>query len=261
MPHPHAAPFLLALILAVTPAAASPARALFEDGRFSEAATAARDEGTPDALALAARATLAVAAFEAPTKARAEALIRTAIADAERALQQEPRQHEAQLQRAIAKGYLAKLGNSPKLGREARRLMDQALRQAPDNALAWAALGGWHGESVATLGGFLAGSLLGARESEGIRHYEEALRRDPASPTFPTFFAFTLARLDDDNWPRVRTLLERAGKLPPRDGFEALMAAQARDVLAALNARETKRAKVLILRYQPFGQFLAGKAP
>jgi tetratricopeptide (TPR) repeat protein len=250
---------LLALfwIFCIAPAAAQPAQDLFAAGEFSAAMEAARSLNTADGDALAARAALTVAAFEASDRPRAESLIDQAMKDANRALSRQATHVEATLQLAIATGYRAKLRQSPMLARQARKLMEQAMARAPGNAFAWAALGGWHGESVADLGGFIAGTVLGAKKAEAFRYYDGALERDPSSPTIHTFYAFNLVRLDEKAYSkRIKNLLTRAVALKPRDGFEQLISNQARDVLTALLAGETRRATVLTNLYQPFGKIL-----
>jgi tetratricopeptide (TPR) repeat protein len=247
---------LILLVLWPALAWASPAEEAFRAGRFAQAAELGRKAADANGDAIAARATLTVAAYETADRQRAESLIDLALADARRALSKDPGNIEARIQLAIGTGYRAKLRQSPGLAKEARTLMDAALKAAPTNAFAWAALAGWHGESVADLGGFIAGTVLGAKKSEALRLYPEALKRDAASPTFPTFFAFTLLRLGSSYQAQAADLLARATAAAPRDGFEALMHKQASDVLAALRTNDRKRALALIKRYQPFGQIL-----
>jgi len=233
-----------------------PAIALFRAGSFAACASAARQQDSANAAALAARATLVVAAYQSDTRAEAESLIDQAMRDARLALARQPDHVEGLLQLAIATGYRAKLHRAPGQAREARTLMERAMALDPDNAFAWAALGGWHGETVATLGGFLAGLTLGARKAEALRYYEGALMRDPASPSFPTFYAFNLIRLKDKaQRTRITALLQDAAGLEPRDGFERLLRQQAREVLAALLAGQVDKARTLADIYQPFGKF------
>ena len=248
---------ITALLVTAAPALAADSVSLFREGRFAETATAARSEATPESLALAARATLVIAAYQTADRDRAEALIAQAARDTDIALAKQPANVDAQLQRAIATGYKAKLERSPKLGKQARKLMDAVRIAAPNNATAWAALGGWHGEAVADLGSMIAGTVLGAKKSEALKAYETAIAKDPKSPVFPTFYAFTLLRLDEDNAARATTLLEAATRLQPRDGFEMLLRRQAADVLARLRADDLDGAARLVARYQPFGQILS----
>jgi len=245
-------------IIAFTLAAlAVPAQAdtasLFREGRFQEAADAGVREASPDALILAVRSLITIAAYRTADKVRAIALCERAASIADQALLKDPRDADAVLQKGIAIGYVAKLQRSPGLGKQARRLMDQARAAEPDNALAWAALGGWHGEAVATLGSFIAGTVLGAKKSEAIRAFEAALAKDQGGSTVPTFYAFTLLTLDADNVPRARELLALAMRATPRDGFEALQKQQAGQVLALLQKNDVAGARALAKRLQPFG--------
>jgi tetratricopeptide (TPR) repeat protein len=249
--------FLVLLCLLSAPAFAGPGEDAFREGRFAEAQKLGEAAGDANGLALAARATLAIAAYQTRDRAQAERLIDEALADAKAARAQNPKHVEALLQQAIGVAYRAKLRQSPSQAREARKLMENALKLAPDNAFAWASLAGWHGEAVADLGGFVAGTVLGARKAEALRLYEEALRRDTASPTFPTFFAVTLLRLDRDQTARARSLLQSALEKPARDGFEALMRQHAAQVLSALQSGDSKKTLALVKRLQPFGEILA----
>jgi len=123
--------------------------------------------------------------------------------------------------------------------------------------LIWAALGGWHGDSIVDLGAMLAGVVLGAKRGEALRSFDTALVKEPTSPVYPTYYAFTLLRMDAGNAPRARALLERAVALKPRDGFEALMRYRAAQALAPLQRGDIKAARALVPKLQPFGK-LAG---
>lgn len=242
----------VALLLAACPAYADTA-ALFREGRFAEAARTGPGEGSPEALLLASRALLVVAAYRTPDKARAVALCNEAVGLADAALAKRPDFAPALLEKGIATGYVAKLERSPSKGKAARRLIDAAHAAMPDDALAWAALGGWHGEAVATLGGFLAGAVFGARKSEAIQAFETALTKPGAGAVVPTFYAFNLLALDADNAARAGALLAQASSTTPGDGFEALLKHQAEQVLPLLQKNDIAGARALAKRLQPFG--------
>lgn len=242
----------LALLGLSAPALADTA-SLFREGRFVEAGQAGVKEGTPEALVLAARSVLAVAAYRTADRTRALQLSEQAAQLADAALARRPGDPAALLQKGIAVGYVAKLERSPGRARAARKLMDRARSLAPDDPLAWAALGGWHGESVATLGGFLAGTALGAKKSESVRAFEAALAKGADGAVVPTFYAFTLLALDSDNAPRAKALLSQAVRALPRDGFEALLRRQAEQVLPLLQKNDVAGARALAKRLQPFG--------
>jgi tetratricopeptide (TPR) repeat protein len=241
------------LMAMAQPVQAAGADALFNAGQFAAAADAARMVPTADSLTLAARATLVVAAYEVDDKAKALKLIAEAEADADRALKQAPDKVDALLQKAIAIGYRAKLTRSPGAAKDARTLMEDATRRAPKSALAWASLGGWHGESVVTLGRFLAGTMVGAKAKAGIAAYDRALALDPDSPVFRTLYAITLADLDPDA-QRLRTLLTPAARGTGGDGFDQLMRARARALLAALDGGKAGAITAAAAKARPFAR-------
>ncbi|MDO9487669.1 MAG: hypothetical protein Q7J32_04785 [Sphingomonadaceae bacterium] len=240
-------------ILAMGAPALADTASLFRDGKYAEAAQAGAREGTPEAQVTAARSLLAIAAFRTADKTRAIAICNDAVRLAEAALAQKPGYGPAILQKGIAVGYVAKLERSQGKGKEARRLMDQARTAMPGDAFAWAALGGWHGEAVATLGGFLAGAALGAKKAEAIKAFDTALTKDGAGAVVPTYYAFTLLSLDADNAPRARTLLAQASRTTPRDAFDVLLKRQAEQVLPLLVKNDVAGARALAKRLQPFG--------
>ncbi len=272
--------YLILCLGIASPVHATPAQDAFIAGNFAQAAPLARKAcaetidtlklikataevidrmklEAADNCALAARATLTVAAYQTNDRPRAEQLISVAMADADKALAQSPNHVEATLQSAVALGYRAKLRQSPGIAKDAKKYMDRALQLAPENAFASIALAGWNGESVADIGSFLAGTVLGAKKDTAIKYYEQALKLDPTSPTFPIFYAFNLYRLDNSKYTgKVTQLLTGAVSLKARDGFEAMNISHARDVLAALKTGDSTRTKALIKQYQPFGVLL-----
>jgi tetratricopeptide (TPR) repeat protein len=268
------------LVLATTSVFAAPADDAFKAGQFAQSAALARAAcaeqieiqtrieasqeaiaairmRAADACALAARATLTVAAYQTNDRAKAETLIETALADTQKALGQIPNHVEGTLQSAVALGYRAKLNQSPGIAKEAKKYMERAIVLAPNNAFASLALAGWNGEAVADIGSFIAGTVLGAKKETAYKYYEQALKLDAASPTVPVLYAFNLYRLDaKKHTVRVTQLLTSAVNLKPRDGFEVLNITHARDVLASLAAKDIKRTTALIKRHQPFGAVL-----
>jgi tetratricopeptide (TPR) repeat protein len=269
------------VLFASATASATPADDAFKAGQFSQSANLARADCTgqidqlkrieataeatakiksaaADSCALAARATLTVAAYQTGDRAQAETMIDLAQADAARALGQNPNHIEGTLQTAVAMGYRAKLRQSPSLAKQAKLQMERALALAPANGFANMALASWNGEAIADIGSFVAGTVLGAKKEQAFQYYEKALQLDSASPVFPIFYAFNLYRLDGEKFtPRVTQLLTTAIALKPRDGFETLNITHAREVLASLKLNDAKRTIALIRKYQPFGAVLA----
>ncbi|MGL6044562.1 MAG: hypothetical protein ACRC1J_11620 [Sandaracinobacteroides sp.] len=251
------AALLLAVAPANAPAAAQTSAAYyFQSGNFAQAAAAGRAEKSAAALIIAGRSASTLAAFQTQDKAAARDLLLAAERDFNAALLVQPGNPEALLQKAIAIGYRAKLERSVGLAKQSRRNFESILGRYPTDALALAAMGGWHGESVATLGKFLAGTALGAKEVESIRFFDKAVAAPGADPLVPIFYASTLMALSANNVPKARALLLRSLKTAPTDGFEALVQKNGRTVLAQLDKGDLAGARTTAARLAPLGTLL-----
>lgn len=244
---------IAALLLAGAAPACADAAASFRSGNWPAAIAEGRAEATPASLVLAGRAQLSVAAYQTTDKTRALALVALAERDFDTALAKAPRSVEAQLQKAIAIGYRAKLTKSRTLGKETKARMEAVKTAHPEMALAWGAIAGWHGGAVATLGSFIAGVALGAKAKEAEADFVQAIRLDPGSPVHRTFYALTLMDLDARNVTRATQVLQPVASLPARDGFDALLKQQGIQLLAALKTGDAKTAQALARRLLPFG--------
>lgn len=245
---------LAAVLLLTSTSAFASAATLFRDGRFAEAAGAGRSEGTAPSLVLAGRATLIIASFDTTDRDRAKTLVDQADHDFDAALQIAPNDLDAQLQKATAVGYRAKLSKSPGLGKETRARMEAVLARDPSNGLAWASLGGWHAGAVATIGKFIAGTVLGANTKVAVTDFETALVRDPKNPVHPAFYGLTLLDLSADNAPRALQVLQMAARDPARDAYEGLLKKAVAQVIPLLTAGDVKGAQTLARRLLPFGK-------
>lgn len=245
---------LIALLLA---AAASPALAdaatAFHDGKWAMVVRDGRAEATPASLVFAGRAQLVPAAYATTDKAAALALVTAAEKDFDAALAKSPKHPDALFQKAVAIGYRAKLMRSPGLGKEARQRFEAFRATYPDLPYGWAAVAGWHAGAITTLGGFMAGTVLGAKAAEIDPGFQKAIRLDPTNPIHRTVFAVTLMELDKGNAGKAATALAGVGQLPARDGYEALLRAQGVQLAAALKAGDARAAQALARRLQAFG--------
>ena len=225
----------------------------FRSGHFAEAASQGRAEATAASLILAGRSSLTIACFETTDPSRALSLVDAAARDFDAALAKAPGNDEALLQKATAIGYRAKLTKSGGQAKEARRLFEAAVAREPNNALAWASIAGWHAASVATLGKFIAGTVLGAKLDVAFKDFNIALAKDSRNPLNRVFYAFTLLDLDTDNAPRAAALLREASGMSPRDGIEALTKRGIAEVLPLLDHGDVNGARALARRLLPFG--------
>jgi tetratricopeptide (TPR) repeat protein len=243
----------VAVLLMASPALASVATDAFEAGRFAEAVTAGRKENSVAGLVAAGRAGSTIAAFQTTDRKKARELLLAAEKDFDAALALQPGHPEAQLQKAIAIGYRAKLENNIGLAKQARKNFEALLAKRPNDALVLGALGGWHGEAIATLGKFIAGTALGANAKDGQRYYDKAVAAPGADPVVPVFYAMTLLKLSPDNAPKAKALLQRAVKAPANDGFERLMVQNGRAILAPLEKGDVAAAEAAAQRLGAFG--------
>jgi hypothetical protein len=247
-----ATPLATLLLLAATPALADAVGA-FHDGKWASVIAQGHAEATPAALVLAGRAQLAIACYETRDKARALDLLGLAERDFDAALAKTPGNAGAQLQKAIVIGYRAKLTKSPGLARDARNRFEAIRTAQPGLATAWAAVAGWHGGSIATLGSFLAGTVLGAKSGEVDKGFAQAIRLEPNNPVHRLFYAHTLLDLDPGNAAKAAGVLQGLDRLPADDGFEALLRAQGTALAAAIRGGDAKAAQALARRQAPFG--------
>jgi hypothetical protein len=246
-------PMLLAALLLAAPAAASPSSDAFTAGKFAEAAAAGRREGTAQSLLTAGRAAATQAAWQTSDRESARRLLAQAEADLSASLALAPGNPAALLQKAMVVGFQAKLAKSPGLAKQARAGFEAVLAKQPGSAPAQGAMGGWHGEAVATLGKFLAGTARGAKEGEAISWFDRAVATTGGDPAIPLFYATTLLGLSTDNAAKAKALLQRAVKAAPADGFDRLMQANARAILAPLDKGDVKAAQAMAKRLAPLG--------
>lgn len=132
--------------------------------------------------------------------------------------------------------------------------MEAVLARDPSNGLAWASLGGWHAGSIATIGKFLAGTMLGANLKVAITDFDTAIAKDPKNPVHPAFYGLTLLDLDAGNAPRALQVLQMAARDPARDAYEGMLKKAVAQVIPLLTAGDVKGAQTLARRLLPFGK-------
>lgn len=206
------------------------------------------------AMADTPRELLTTAAFQAPDKAKALALIGQAIAASDRILAARPGDHEATLQRGIAIGYRAKLTRSRSDARAALGIFEKLAAQNPRDAEAQMVIAGWHLDAIDQLGGFLARTALGAKTQAGETALTRAVTLGGDRAFYPGLAALMQIRKEQADIAQVRRWAEAAAKAPTPTPLDTQMKRGALAILPALRAGDRKTAASLARKLLPFGK-------
>jgi hypothetical protein len=198
------------------------------------------------ASAATPRELITQAAFQTTDKKQALALVEQAFDAATGP------SREAQLQRAFAVGYRAKLTRSPGDAKAARKLFEGLVAANPRDPEAQLALGGWHLDAIAE--GFLAASVLGAKRAEGVAGLDRAVALGGNRAFFRGFAAMMHIRLDPRDLATARALAEAAITSPTPTALDRLAKRDAEVLLGPLRAGDGKGAAAMARAMLPFGR-------
>ncbi len=215
------------------------ARAVYAEGRFTEAADLAGMLDTSEGYAFAANS-LAIYGYYLAPDGEKEGVLRRAEELARKAIRLDATNPQAHLQLAHAMGRRAAISGLVEALNEGyadqvRDAIHEVLRLAPDMAAAHVSLAAWHAGAVSQ-GGFVAGLLYGANEEDALTHFEQALALAPREKVVLLEYALGLLSLDPiGNHEQARDLLERAIRLPQKDAHDRIIHRKAVERLATLN--------------------------
>ena len=116
-------------------------------------------------------------------------------------------------------GVLQALGEG--IGGKVKGALERTIAMAPRHADAHVALGAFHAEVIAHVGGLLA-HLQGADAATGIKLFRRALKLDPRSAIAKLEAARGLPKLDGTLRGEARRLLAAAAATTPLDAMERL---------------------------------------
>ena len=209
------------------------------------------------AMAETPRELLTTAAFQAPTKAKALALVQQAITASDKILTARPGDHEATLQRGVAIGYRAKLTRSRSDARTSLGIFEQLAAASPRDPEAQMVIAGWHLDAIEQLGPFMARTGLGAKSQVG----EEALARGVALGGNRAFYlglaAMMKIRRDPAAVAQARRWAESAANAATPTTLDGQMKRAALAILPALRANDGAAAAALSRKLLPFGKLPA----
>ena len=204
------------------------------------------------ATAATPRELITQAAFATTDKAAALVLVNQALAGSTAVLAANPGDHEAQLQRAFATGYRAKLTRSPGDAREAKRLFEALVAASPRDPEAQIGLGGWHLDGVAE--GFLTASVLGAKRAPGLAAVDQAVALGGNRVLFRAFAAMMRIRLNPSDVATARTLAEAASTAAQPTPLDRIAKRQVDALLIPLRTGDGAGAAALVPRLLPLGR-------
>ncbi|HTT83463.1 MAG TPA: hypothetical protein VMF67_08270 [Rhizomicrobium sp.] len=212
---------------------------LYEEGRFADAEKSALAEGDAAGYALAARADLAAEMMRPepcrPCLEHAEAL-------AQHAIDLDPGLPEGRIEFVVALGYQARLigaleAHFKGYAEKAKNNIEAAIDSDPENAWAWAALGGWNIEIAHDAGSTLARWLYGASLKDGLDDFSKAFAAAPDNLVIRFQYALSLAACHEAAYREaILDALSRAAADAPHGAYEAYAQKCAKELLTALRA-------------------------
>lgn len=206
------------------------------------------------AMANTPRELLTSAAFQAPDKARALALVGQAIAASDRILAKRAGDYEATLQRGIAVGYRGKLTRSRSDVKASLVIFERLAAQNPRDAEVQMAIAGWHLGAIDQLGSFLARTALGAKAAAGEAALKRALALGGDRAFYPGIAALLNIRNDHSDVADTRKWAEEAAASQAPTTLDAVMKRAAVALLPTLRANDGKGAAAIARRLLPFGK-------
>jgi len=247
--------FLCAALLMATPAFADGFFSLYAGGKYDEAMRAGAASNSAEGFAIAARAAMADAALRpepclsclkrAEDYARHAVAADTALADGHIWLAS-----ALGLEGRITGLIRARLVNSPG---EAKDHLDAALADDPRNAYALAAMGGWNIEIVRAGGAFLARTLYGAKEEDGLSFFDRAVAAAPGNVAVRYQIALSLSGYKPDAFrARIAGELEAAIANVPQTAYEKFIQGRAAELLALSKGDDSRAFAAKVRAFQGY---------
>ncbi|MEF2280465.1 hypothetical protein V3W47_19400 [Deinococcus sp. YIM 134068] len=229
--HPVLVTLALAALVTAGAQSQGAAQALYDEGKWQEAAAAAAALNTSAGLALAAEATTAGAALS-PDNAK-KGLFERAQGYARQAISLDKNNADAYFELARAQGRLAQYSGilrSLGLATEMKKNLDQAIRLSPNMAGAYVALGLWNANLVSK--GFVATGATGASKNQITPNFEKAIALEPEVAVHRIEYANAL--LLQKNRAGAVAQLQKAVSLPAETFWQKRDLEEARGRLAGL---------------------------
>lgn len=218
------------------------AQAAILAGEYTQAETLLSDEQSAQSLTLRAESMstrVMLGLTEKPHKlaGRARKL-------AQQALELDPDNAEIKIQYALAYGFEARTAGivkawRKKLPQKCKLAIDRAFAAAPNDARTHALLGAWHLGLVRKAGEKRASKMFDASLAVGMKHYDEALRRDPTNIVILGNYAISLLGIDSSlHKDKAQSLIAALDSAPARSATDRDIQSRMRPLLPLLKAQD-----------------------
>lgn len=254
----RAAAAALALVFATSAGAmAATPLELYQAGKYDEAIQAGLAAKSADGFAVAARAELAE---ERMRPAPCLECLKRAENYARQSIAADPTKAEGHIYLAATLGYEGRIIGTLQAkmngyADEAKKNVDAALANHPNDPWALAAMGGWNIAVVNGGGAMLASMMYGATVKQGLAYYAKAFAADPANVPIRFQYALSLSAYDRETYAKqIEAALTTVVNGKPRTAYEIFMQGQARDLLAAFKRGDWDTYDAMLKRIQGYPQ-------
>jgi tetratricopeptide (TPR) repeat protein len=246
---------ILLLLLTGASAATPTPYALYAAGDYAGAMKAGESQNDAAGLLVAARTALA----DATTREKpCMECLKHAEELSRRAITADPKAPEAHTYLAVSLGYQARI-LGPIVARlhdypgEARKELDAALADDPQNVWALAALGGWNVEIVRAGGATLANWFYGATIEGGLGDFAAAFKTAPDNMVLRYQYALSLSGYDPSRFrAEILDALARAGRAVPATAYERMVQTRAADLRELLARGDRAAFDAHVRKYQGY---------
>ena len=224
-------------LLLIAPAFGQSEDQLYADGKYDAAIRAGLADNSAHGFCDAARAVLAE---EASRDQRCLSCLKRAEDFARRAIAADPKISDGYVYLAITLGLESRIegydvARSRDYAGKAKRALDKALANDPNNVWALAGLGGWNIEVARGGGSLLAYLLYGATVDRGRAYFARAFSMAPDNTAIRYQYALTLAGYDAErSRTDIESSLSRAVNGRDDTTYGRLLQARARELLTLL---------------------------
>lgn len=154
---------------------------------------------------------------------------------------------------ALVLSYKAKQKRSVKMVNRAKRMIEDLIREYPDEAIAHGALAGWHSEISAA--GFIPRLILGASRKKAGLSFEKARSLDDNKIPLNLEYAKFLARGGKSEQIKAQAILKKILAAEPHGDFEKLLKGKAQKILKAVKSGNKRDIKRIIAENSAFPDF------